>query len=768
MTILTEKDSVAKNIAQALKMTKTKSGLYESSDKKIKMTYAAGHLYTLYDFADYDPNLKSWYNTKYLPFVPQIYKTKADDGFKNVKRKTRLECEEVLRNAIKTHDEILIATDPDREGEVIARFILDKLKADYSKVTRLWCCEGVNEEEVIKAIKERKSASYYNDLYKKGYAQKKSDWVMGLNLTRLFTVLMNDSSVWSIGRVQSAVMQEIYDREMSINLFIPQDYYEIKVKCTDGSIFYVNKEVNNNQLYTDKDEINAIKEKLQKGSKIRVSNVKTVHEEKKAPQLYDSSSLLSDLYDLYGIDVDKSLNIVQTLYNIKGVVSYPRTASRYLKEEDYPYISDLYDKLKNIKALDSCHIKNEKRIFDTKKCVGHHAIIPSKKYESSDEDGKVYDVILTRFLMQGMDNFITERTKCNGYANGVNLTASGTNVINEGWRKIDKRKKEVLIPLNVKEGEEKEIEECEILNKKTEPPKYYNQASLITWMKNPGGKDEEGEEIIGIGTQATQANIIKTLFDRKYIQNKGKHIEITERGIKLVDTIRDIPLLDKNTRVETTTMWEKMNEKDPDEFLKKIEEETKKIFKSEEDKLQTAVEKKEVGICPSCGSKILGGKNGWYCEGYKEKGCENSLTYHLMGNDINEEFMKKLLQEKKSPLMKGVKKDGSECTFKVVINDEGKFILNFSDSVDKVCECPLCKSMVITLNKVYKCSNKECSFFLWKKTSGIEITKEDARKLINKEEVLTIQEKKDGSKAKVRIKLDDNFEKVIISYQNGK
>ena len=150
MTILTEKDSVAKNIAQALKMTKTKSGLYESADKKIKMTYAAGHLYTLYDFADYDPNLKSWYNTKSLPFVPLIYKTKADDGFKNVKRKTRLECEEILRNAIKTHDEILIATDPDREGEVIARFILDKLKADYSKVTRLWCCEGVNEEEVIK------------------------------------------------------------------------------------------------------------------------------------------------------------------------------------------------------------------------------------------------------------------------------------------------------------------------------------------------------------------------------------------------------------------------------------------------------------------------------------------------------------------------------------------------------------------------------------------------------------------------------------------
>ena len=767
MIILTEKESVAKNYAKALNLTKTQKGLYENAEKTIKLTYAAGHLYTLYDMEDYETELRNWKNIKKLPYIPKTYLTKTCDFKGKAIKEIRLNCEKHLRNAIAQNEEIVIATDPDREGEVIARFILNKLKADYKNVTRIWCCEGINRNEVIKSIKERQKDSEYERLYQKGFNQKKSDWVTGCNLTRLLSLLKNDGTTWSIGRVQTAVMQEIYDRDIEIRLFVKQKYYEIKVTDSKKNEWFLDERYFKKKV-TDKKEIIQALQDVQKSIESKVDSVQSNIERKKAPLLYDSSSLCSDSNALFNLDVDKTLSIAQSLYNEKGAISYPRTSSRYLKEEDIEEYEKLYQSFLSKVGLSGKGYSlknNSKNVFNTKKCEGHHAIIPSKEWKGDGEEDKVYSLILRSFLMAGMNDYECEKKSAIGHIGKYIVYAEGKKVIDEGWRVLDLHKKEEAKDIDVKENDFIKIEKVEIVEKETEPKKHYTQGTLINWMKNPGGKDEEGNKIVGIGTQATQAGIIKTLFLRNYIETRGKHIEITGRGISLIEKVRDIKLLSDITKAETTTKWEMMNEEDSKGFLRQNEEIVKKIFESEEKELKTAVEKKEVGTCPYCGGKITEGKNGWYCSNYKEKDCKNSLSFNIMGLKVDEEFMKIFLERGESEVIDGVKKDGEKCRFKIKVDEEGKFGFVYLDASEEVCKCPKCGNGVFSYAKVYKCGNKECDFFMWKKTSGMEISKEMCRLLCNGERVKTRQTKKDGSEAVVTIHLDDEKDKILIGYE---
>lgn len=768
MTILTEKENVAKNYAQALSLKKTKPGLYTNTEGTIKLTYAAGHLYTLYDMKDYNAELEKWTNIKLLPYIPKTYKTKADNGFKNTKKQTRINCENILREAITKKDEIVIATDPDREGEVIARFILDKLKADYSRVSRVWCCEGVNKEEVLKGLSGRKKASDYNLLYIKGIKQKESDWVIGTNLTRLFTLIQKDGSLWSIGRVQTAVLQELYDRNMEISLFIKKKHYELKIETEEGVTFYYDRECNSNNLIYEKAVVEEVNKEVMNMQSIVITSLTSEKKIREVPQLFDSAELGSEAYNLYGYPVDKTLEISQKLYCERGITSYPRTSSVYLKEEDFEAINERYkDFTKHYLKKEKELTREDKRIFNTKKCTGHHAIIPTRKAEElTEEEEKIYSLILNRFLMQALGKNVTEVTKAFGNCGKYVVKCEGKKTVEKGWREIDLHREEEGTEIKVEKGQIFHVKKTQVIEKETQPPKHYTQASLIKFMKNPGGKDEEGDEILSIGTQATQANIIKTLFDRKYIVEVKKHIEITERGIKLIEKVRDIKSLDKNTRVTATTMWEKLNEKDPDKFLSYIEKVTKDIFVEMEDELKVSVQKSRAGVCPACGGNLLEGKNGWYCSNYKEKGCDNNLTYHMMGIDITKEVIEKLLSEKKSEIFKGVKKDGNSVSFYIEVDDKGKFKIVYINEQVKICSCPKCKNDVREYLKVYKCTNKECDFFLWKKTSGIEFEKEDIADLCSGAQIIKEMTKKDGSLCNVNVQLSKDYSDLKIKYIN--
>lgn len=769
MLILTEKESVAKNYAKALKLTKTDKTLYESADKKIKVTYAAGHLYTLYDAEDYNVALKKW-DYKTLPYIPKEYKFKpiADKG----RTHTRIETEKQIRKAVKANEEIVIATDPDREGEVIARIILNKCGVPHDLIKRIWACEGVNEEEVIRSVKNREDGQKYEKLFNIGLNQKKSDWVLGINLTRTYTLLFNNNNLYSVGRVQTAVLKEIYRKECERLLFIPKTYYEIEVETEEGIKFYYNKECNHSENVEKKTFAESIFSSIKPKDKIVITDLREKEEDTKPPLLYDSASIQADAFDIYGIDVSKTLELCQSLYIEKGVATYPRTDCRFLKEEDFERIKERAEKLADfyeIKNFNKELIKKEnKRYFNTSKIHGHQALIPCREYkEKESSDYKIYDLLLRRFLMMGFEDNVCNRQKAYAVCNGITLCAGSVNEIKKGWKEFDLHKSEDTVN-NLKIEKEKKytVKNVKILEKQTQKPKAYTQSTLLSYMKNPFNKNEETEgKIYSIGTQATQALIIQTLFDRKYIEKSGKSISITKKGIKLIEAVKENEVLDRNTDALSTTKWEEMNEKDPEQFLRYIEKATVDSVKVLEDKLKLAVEKNEVCDCPSCGGKIIGGKAGWYCTGYKN-GCKNSISYKVMGNEITSDFVKSLVEEKKSPVMKGIKSDGSECEFLFRVNEKGEFILVFTNQDVKICNCPLCNGEVGEYPKTYRCKNEDCNFYLYKSSYGIFLQKDDVKALCEGRKIRKEMTKKDSSKCNVLVCLNETKDTLKIKYEN--
>lgn len=758
MTILTEKENIAKNYALALKAKKVREGLYETADKKIKITYAAGHLYNLYDIDDYNPVYKIWANGK-LPYIPQEYRFKAI----RAKAKFRENCEKILKDAVKNHDEIVIATDPDREGEVIAGIILEKCGIKRNDCYRIWNCEGVNEEEVIKGIKERKKESEYENIYLQGLFRKKADWLLGENLTRAYT-LLNNNGVWSVGRVQTATLEELYTRQISIMLFLKRKYYEIEIETKEGQKFYYDESVSGKRI-ENKEEIEKVKEKIKTIKQIKINKTEEKKEEIKPPQLHESSTLQAESFEVYNIDVAKTLEISQRLYNERGVISYPRTDSRYLKEEDSKGIKtkaeELFKENKINKYNLNAYNEENKRIYDSKKIKGHHAIIPNRlKGNLTDEEKKVYVLVLNRFLMQGMSDYIKLNKK--GYAeiNGIKIYCRGTKELQKGWKELDLHKENEKEKADFEQDSIFNIKEINVIEKETKPPKYYTQSTILKWMKNPDNEKDESK-IVSIGTQATQTAIIKTLIDREYIIKKGGHLEVTDKGFSLMEQIKENMSLYKNITVKATQEWEKKSETDPKGFLNEITKATIDAVRQMEEKLETVTKKTVIGKCPFCQSDFVEGRNGFYCEG-KSKGCENSLAKKIMGKEITGEYVKKLFETKSGDVMEGVKKDGEKTKFSFRLDENGKIILTFIDSGLKICDCPKCSGEIKSFPKTYKCTS--CDFFLWKESSGIKYTKEMVTSLCKGEKVRAVKTKKEGNKCDVILSLDENREKIVLEY----
>ena len=601
--VLAEKPSVGRDIARVLGCKNEKNGYIEGS--KYIVTWALGHLVTLADPETYDKKYKSW-EMNDLPILPKELKTvvikKTSKQFNTVKA-------QLNRNDV---EEVVIATDAGREGELVARWIIEK--AHIKKpIKRLWISSSTD-----KAIKEGftklRDGRDYNNLYYSAIARAEADWIVGINATRALTTKYNASL--SCGRVQTPTLAIISKREDEIRNFKPKDYYTLDVLTEKGgSYLKLSWHDRNNSTSTfNKDKIEKIKKKVN-NKDLKIVDVKKSNKKKYSPALYDLTELQRDANKIFGYSAKETLSIMQKLYEHHKVLTYPRTDSRYLTDD---IVDTLKDRIKAVNTSEyskvcmkllKTKIKPNKSFVDNSKVSDHHAIIPTEERvflgDLSDKERKIYDLVVKRFLSVLCPPFEYEQTTIKGVCEGETFTANGNKINKLGWRENytveDDETYGGIIDVNV--GEVLNVESVKIESKKTNPPSYLNEATLLTEMEKNN-----------LGTVATRADIIEKLFNSFFVEMKNKEIHITSKGRQLLDLA---PADLKSP--ELTAKWEKTltdiskGKSKKNDFINQMKNYSKTIvkeIKNSENKFKH--DNLTRNKCPNCGKFMLevNGKRG--------------------------------------------------------------------------------------------------------------------------------------------------------------
>ena len=575
MLIITEKPSVAKDFAKALECSFSASDqAYKSRDGEITIVHCVGHLFNLQQPDFYDERFKHW---NQLPIIPQQFAYDVNPQTKDVAKN-------VIQH-IKNHknDEILIATDADREGEIIAReCLLASRISDYSKIKRFWVSQALTPDVILEGIKKAKPSYQYNDIAEQGFARQKADWLVGMNFTRFMT---NMSGVLlTAGRVQTAILSAINNRCESIENFKSEKYYEYYGNFSDN---------NGNEcigIFLDEGENTSFPNPLEKLNYLsgkRASLISNKIEEKRInpPQLYNLNDLQKEAFRLYGFSAEITLQIVQKLYEEYKCVSYPRTPSKVMGEDNInlckvtsSMLLSTY-KCYNEAFENGNYTSSNKRVFDDSKLEAHHAIIPLEvlpKTASADEK-KIYCLILERFFLAFCPAHIYEKQTVFLDVNGSKFKVIGRKIIDNGWK--------TFVTINTHEEKENVLDSqvlseidwnnlrlntITIVPKYTKAPKYFNEASILAFMENPKSIETEGK-LVGLGTAATRHTFIPKLLKTKYIKFNKKDIVITELGKAFLEGLTKSPaklLAD----ISQTTKWEEQLKDNPKLFLENIKE----------------------------------------------------------------------------------------------------------------------------------------------------------------------------------------------------
>ena len=634
--VLAEKPSVGKDIARVLKCQKSGNGYIEGNDYVV--TWALGHLVGLADPENYDDKYKVW-SMDTLPMLPK--------DMKLVVLKESGKQFHVVKELLNRKDitEVIIATDAGREGELVARWILEKVHSK-KPFKRLWI-SSVTDKAILEGFRNLKPGSHYERLYRAAVCRAEGDWLVGLNVTRALTCKYN--AQLSAGRVQSATLAMVTRREEEIKKFIPKPYYTLTAKCNGFHLNYESKD--NKKLFDEAEVLNMIKQT--EGKEARVSQVTHTPKKQYAPALYDLTELQRDGNKYFGFSPKETLSIMQRLYENYKVLTYPRTDSRYISEDIVP---TLKDRLKAIAVgsyrsfaaeLIQKGVKANKSFVDGSKVSDHHAIIPTE--ESVDlarlnsDERKIYDLVIKRFLSVMMPPFEYTAITVQADIGGHLFAAKGKNVISKGWKAVYDKE------LEESEQEEDKEQDLPVLNKgdrlkinaviknnlMTKPPARFNEATLLSAMEKPHQYvtvDKESAKTLGetggIGTVATRADIIEKLYNMYYIEKNGKNIVPTSKGKQLIDLVPEelkSPLL--------TAKWEMALEKislgkqNPSEFMEGIRKYSSDLVKAVKASNDKYVHDNVTGKrCPNCSKFMLEvkGKHGimYVCQdrscGYKE------------------------------------------------------------------------------------------------------------------------------------------------------
>ena len=541
--VLAEKPSVGRDIARVLGCNNDKNGYIEGS--KYIVTWALGHLVTLADPESYDQRYKSW-NMEDLPILPKYLKTvvikKTSKQFNTVKALLN-------RNDV---DEVVIATDAGREGELVARWIIEK--AHIKKpLKRLWISSST-DTAIKDGFSKLKEGKEYDNLYYSAIARAEADWIVGINATRALTTKYN--AQLSCGRVQTPTLGMILKREEEIRNFNPKEFYGIDVYAVKGNSdlkFIWHDKKNNSTSSFNKEKINDICKKI-KDKDIKIIEVSKSNKKKYSPALYDLTELQRDANKIFGYSAKETLSIMQKLYEHHKVLTYPRTDSRYLTSD---IVETLKDRIKAVNVSEYSKVCNKllkskinanKSFVDDSKVSDHHAIIPTEERvflgDLSEKERRIYDLVVKRFLSVLCPPFEYAQTIVKAKIDEELFSLKGNEITSLGWKEtykdLDDNETYESMPI-VKENDTLKVNNIKLNSGKTTPPSYLNEGTLLTGMEKNG-----------LGTVATRADIIEKLFNSFLVEKKGKDIYITSKGRQLLELV---PVELKTP--ELTSTWEK-------------------------------------------------------------------------------------------------------------------------------------------------------------------------------------------------------------------
>lgn len=541
--VIAEKPSVARDIARVLKCTKKGNGSLEG-DKYI-VTWALGHLVTHADPEQYDVKYKEW-KMEDLPIIPNPFKLVP------IRQTTK------QFNAVKTllnrqdMNEVIIATDAGREGELVARWILAKAKS-RKPIKRLWI-SSVTDQAIREGFNNLKDGRKYDHLYEAAVARAEADWVVGINATRALTVKYN--AQLSTGRVQTPTLAMIANREQQIKNFKPKTYYGLQALTNTVTFTWHERGTNQTQSF-QKEKMEQLLKSLDSVKTGEVIDVKTTPKRTPAPHLFDLTELQKEAHKRYGWSAKETLSMLQNLYERHKIVTYPRTDSKHLTSDMKSTFTDRikasavgdYRAAAN-KILSKGTPQAQKGVVNDALVSDHHAIIPTEEVVNlralSDKEYKLYDLIVKRFLAVFYGAYEYDQTVVTLKVGNETFTAKGNTVRDEGWKAVylqeDEQSNERTLPV-FKKGEQVSLRGIALTEGQTKPPARFNEGTLLAAMENPSQfMGDESKELVktlketgGIGTVATRADIIEKLFKSFVIEKKGNDLYTTSKGRQLLD-----------------------------------------------------------------------------------------------------------------------------------------------------------------------------------------------------------------------------------------
>ena len=756
---IAEKPSVAREIASVLGANTKRDGYFEGNGYAV--TYTFGHLCTLLEPNDYKPEWKSW-NLNNLPMLPEKFKTKVTKN-SGIQKQFK-----IVKSLFDKADLVINCGDAGQEGELIQRWVIDQ--AGYKgEVQRLWI-SSLTTEAIKEGFDNLKPSGKYDNLYYAGFSRAIGDWLLGMNATRLYTLKHGGyKQVLSVGRVQTPTLAMVVNRFKEIENFKPTPFWELQTLYRD-TLFNCEE-----GRFTNKED----GEKL--ANKVKKSDFEIVSTEKKAgkeyaPKLFDLTGLQVYCNTKFGYSADETLKTVQKLYEQK-VVTYPRVDTTFLPNDVYPKVHGILEKLTHYQQLTQPllgkKIRKSTKVFNDKKVTDHHAIIPTGvQNHMSQYEVKVYDIIVRRFISVFYEDCSVNNTTVIGKADEVTFKTTGKEIKDKGWRVVfetsttDDNKEPGLLPTFTKG--EKGPHQPTFLEKETKPPNMFTEATLLRAMETAGKQvdDEELRDLMkdnGIGRPSTRANIIETLFRRKYIVRNKKQLVPTPTGIQLIEIIKNKLL----TSAELTGTWEKQLQEiekgtyNAGTFIRnmkqmvdelvyevRMERNSAQISHVNHAPIQKAKTAKKGDIsnekCPKCKEgSILKGKNAYGCSNYKS-GCKFILPFNFKGKKLTEKQLIRLLQKGSTTTIKGFKAESGKVDGVLSFNDN--FELQLTQKAAKTTKpkadillCPKCKKGEIIKGKTaYGCNayKSGCDFRfsfddVRKQANGTPLTKELVYKILS-------------------------------------